>query len=392
MSNNYRMNEQYNRYTDFSSRQIYLDYFGTDFKAACSFTFASSNRTAAVEDYAGVSNERIIKKINETQQYIQELIEKIESFINATYQVKTAFVEKLNVFNKEFNIDEITFYKIHFVLLDGILIEFTLNNDKFSQLIIFGPTRQQVEQFKDLHQFCNQLINVPEERIPTITLIGKNNHGFEAFSKPIKKYDTEFSLDFYNEDFSMISKGILSKLDKNDINGLILLHGGIGTGKTNYIKYLIGNLKKKVFYVPPDIIPALSDPSFIKFVSYTLQNSVLIIEDAENVLKSREGGGNHAVSNILNMSNGILGDILNICIICTFNCDKELIDKALLRPGRLIASYEFKELSLEKTNNLLEKLYGEAAHSDKPMTLAEIFNKLNMPLIRGEEKISIGFV
>ena len=66
------------------------------------------------------------------------------------------------------------------------------------------------------------------------------------------------------------------------------------------------------------------------------KNSVLVIEDAERVISDRQGHGSSAgVSNILNLTDGILGDCLNIQIIATFNMARERIDSALLRKGRL---------------------------------------------------------
>ena len=71
-------------------------------------------------------------------------------------------------------------------------------------------------------------------------------------------------------------------------------------------------------------------------------DSVLIIEDAEKVVRNRNGNGNEtAVSNLLNLSDGILGDCLKTQIVATFNTERQLIDKALLRKGRLIAEYKF---------------------------------------------------
>ena len=60
-------------------------------------------------------------------------------------------------------------------------------------------------------------------------------------------------------------------------------------------------------------------------------------------------------------------------IICTFNTDLTAIDKALLRKGRLIAKYEFKELTIEKSKQLFESL-GHDVNVKEEMTLAEIYN------------------
>ena len=54
-----------------------------------------------------------------------------------------------------------------------------------------------------------------------------------------------------------------------------------------------------------------------------------MIEDAENILIDREAGGSSAVSALLNLTDGLLSDCLNIQIICTFNTDLSKLDRAL---------------------------------------------------------------
>lgn len=63
------------------------------------------------------------------------------------------------------------------------------------------------------------------------------------------------------------------------------------------------------------------------------------------------------VSTLLNLADGLLSDCLNIQIVCSFNTDLSMVDKALMRKGRLIAKYEFKELEVEKAQNLSNKAH-----------------------------------
>ena len=117
----------------------------------------------------------------------------------------------------------------------------------------------------------------------------------------------------------------------------------------------------------------LSEPSIIPFLM-DHKNSILIIEDAERVISDRQINGSSAgVSNILNLTDGILGDCLNIQVIATFNMRKEKIDQALLRKGRLIAEHKFEKLTVEETNNLL-KFLGKDIIVDEGLVLADIYN------------------
>ncbi|MBK6274931.1 MAG: AAA family ATPase [Saprospirales bacterium] len=153
----------------------------------------------------------------------------------------------------------------------------------------------------------------------------------------------------------------------------MLLHGLPGTGKTTYLRYLIGKVKKRVLFVPPSVAANITNPEFMNLL-LDYPNSVLIIEDAENIIMDRQITGSSAVSNLLNISDGLLGDCLNTQIICTFNMPISKIDSALMRKGRLIAKYNFGKLSVGKAQQLADKMKLEI-NVTEPMTVAEIFNK-----------------
>jgi hypothetical protein len=195
----------------------------------------------------------------------------------------------------------------------------------------------------------------------------------------------------YGNDFNKVHDVIIQRLNKPHDKGIILLHGDPGTGKTSYIKHLTSLISDKdILFIPPSMAEMLSEPSIIPFLM-DHKNSILIIEDAERVIGDREGNGSPAgVSNILNLTDGILGDCLNIQIVATFNMKREKIDKALLRKGRLIAEHKFEKLSIEDTNNLLKSL-GKEPIAEESMCLADIYN-IDVELIKTSNKTSkIGF-
>ena len=177
--------------------------------------------------------------------------------------------------------------------------------------------------------------------------------------------------ELYNDDFASVDESISASIPKNE-SGMILLHGEPGTGKTTYIKHLISRFKDKRFiFIQNDFVRELLKPSFIAFL---LQNkdAILIIEDAEKVVVARENSTDESVvSTLLQLTDGLFSDFLNIKIVCTFNTNLDRIDKALLRKGRMIAKYNFTPLSSEKTAALAKKLgYEEVTGS---LTLADIF-------------------
>jgi hypothetical protein len=226
------------------------------------------------------------------------------------------------------------------------------------------------------------------KRKPKISLLVTTRAGIETKSVNISKPKLNIE-DNYNDEFKEIHQTIMKRLSKKNDKGLVLLHGKPGTGKTFYIRYLVSSLKKKVIFLPPNMASAITNPDLISILLEN-QNSIFVIEDAENIVVDREKDGHSPVSALLNISDGLLSDCLNIQVICSFNTDITKIDSALMRKGRLIAKYEFRELEISKAQALSEKL-GFQTRIETPMTLSAIYNQEEREYNRSKRVEGIGF-
>jgi len=225
-------------------------------------------------------------------------------------------------------------------------------------------------------QRCTALMNRFKEkrkREPLeINLIVKGSYGLELKAMEVKRCKLDLDL-FYEDGFKEVDAVIQKRLNQKKDKGIVLLHGLPGTGKTTYLRYLIGKIKKRVLFLSPNVAGNLMDPDFIDLLIDN-PNTVVIVEDAENIIMDRRTSGGSSVSNLLNISDGLLADFLNVQLICTFNNSLTMVDSALMRKGRLIAKYEFGKLGVEKAQQLSRYL-GFDNTITRPMTVAEISNQ-----------------
>lgn len=266
----------------------------------------------------------------------------------------------------------------------------------YEDLIVNFDTLRSVSRFlfrktelSTVEQIIAQLTKFKKRKQkPEISLLVNGNNGIEIKSLEISKPKLSIE-DNYNDDFKGLHKTILRRLSRKNEKGLVLLHGKPGTGKTSYIRYLIASIKKDVIFLPPNMASAITNPNLISILIEN-PNSILVIEDAENIVVDRNKDGSSPVSALLNISDGLLADCLNVQIICSFNTDISRIDSAFMRKGRLIAKYEFKELEVEKAKQLSKKL-GFDTQIDVPMTLTSIYNQDENDFQQSRRTNPIGF-
>ena len=194
----------------------------------------------------------------------------------------------------------------------------------------------------------------------------------------------------YGDEWAIKHDHLVESLTVKHKKGIALLHGLPGTGKSMYIRHLISLLSENrtMIYLPNQMIDSITDPAFIPLMA-DYPNSILIIEDADETIKSRKVGG-RAVDKLLNLADGILSDFLGTQIICTFNSDITTIDEALLRKGRLILKHKFGKLPREQAQRLSDNL-GFKTIIDSDMTLAEIYNQEDAFGGQTDSSAKIGF-
>lgn len=223
----------------------------------------------------------------------------------------------------------------------------------------------------------------PEVKKPKFGLIYSSSSGIDLIENEIDPVEIDADLN-YNMSFP-IDK-IIEKISEPR-SGLILLQSKPGAGKSYFIKYLSQITGKSFVYVQNDKVEVFSNPHFTKFCINYLKGKIIILEDAERILRSRKQSNNYEISNILNITDGILGDILGIKIIATLNL-VDNVDTALLRKGRLLCQSEFNALTPEQATKLSSKL-GKNVIYKEPVILSDVYNTEETGKM--EERKAIGF-
>lgn len=221
---------------------------------------------------------------------------------NYKHEIKDLYFDKRYFYNSKSAEYDDLFYFIY----EDLIVDFDTNDStvrflfRKTELVKVELVVEQLKRFRSRKR----------KNKPEIALLINTSDGLETKSLQILKPKLSIE-DNYNDDFQLIHQTILNRLSKKNDKGLVLLHGKQGTGKTAYIRYLITSLKKKVIFLPPNMAGAITNPNLIS-VLINNPNSIFVIEDAEKILLDREKDGDSPVSALLNISDGLLSDCLNV--------------------------------------------------------------------------------
>lgn len=232
----------------------------------------------------------------------------------------------------------------------------------------------------------NNLIKYKEKKfIHSINYVYKGQCGFTTKRLAVKTVCNNLN-DNYNND---LPHNRVTQFINSQNSGIGIFYGIPGTGKTTYIRQLISENKDVNFYwVDSKALQHINDESFLTMIM-SWKNAVLIMEDCESLLVSRNKQPNPLLATLLNISDGILGDSLNLKFLCTFNADLANIDKALLRKGRLKVKYEFKALAKDKVQKFFE--VNGIPLEPREMPLCDMYNIQEENDFSKNNKKKIGF-
>ncbi len=180
--------------------------------------------------------------------------------------------------------------------------------------------------------------------------------------------------------------GRLMSMTPEGIKGrIILMHGPAGTGKTTVLRALGGSWRKwcDVSYIlDPDVM--LNNGTYMMHALLDDGDSskwrLVIMEDAgELFTQNAKKDTGQALSRLLNMTDGILGQGRKIIFALTTNEPVRSIHAAVMRPGRAMANLQVPAFSTEEASKWL----GRPVSDKMECTLANLLS------LRNPEKIEV---
>lgn len=172
----------------------------------------------------------------------------------------------------------------------------------------------------------------------------------------------------------------------NSDASVLILIGPPGLGKTTFIKNIIHRSggDAKVAY---DEKVMSDDGLFAGFIDD--DSRFLIMEDADEFLQSREEG-NTMMHKFLNVSDGLISAADKKMIFSTNLPNVTDIDSALMRPGRCFDVVQFRLLTVEEAQAVIDEAGAGSLPPNKTLiSLAEIFSQQPSDTFR--RKKPIGF-
>lgn len=190
--------------------------------------------------------------------------------------------------------------------------------------------------------------------------------------------------DNYHPDVIEDMEFVVSSFKKSPPNGRIcILNGEPGTGKTHLVRAFLKELDCVFLIVPSNLIDSLDKPEFMPLL-LNVKNEhdkpiIMVIEDGDVCLVPRKNDNISTIASLLNLSDGILGSIIDIKMIITTNAEIKHMDQAIMRPGRLCKNITVGPLPYEQANKVYQRIINSSntLKYQKFYTLAELYNIAN---------------
>lgn len=205
------------------------------------------------------------------------------------------------------------------------------------------------------------------------TQCGMELHSIGTIDSPLSRTNYgKQTLDDYDHIISCLSS-------KDPCGHFILLTGPPGTGKSYIIRALATQTDALFVLVPASLAGSLTGPTIMPVL---IENKVegkpiiLIIEDSDACISKEARHTNpDGLADILNLGDGLFGQLVDVRIVATSNADRFNLDPAITRPGRMCRHLCLENLKKAEAEKAFKEITGQSGldRIKSNMTLAEIY-------------------
>lgn len=172
---------------------------------------------------------------------------------------------------------------------------------------------------------------------------------------------------------------LIDSINKTE-NGISILHGQRGTGKTKTINYITHKANKTSIFIPINMIDiSINSPEFKDFLK-KYDHPLLIIDDLEFITNSQVAHMNYFTSNLMQLVDGFLSNNVQILLIINEENLKDL-DKNLTSSNSLMDIIKFDKLNPKKSTKLSKNLGLNVKYKEKAL-LTEVYSGRTPKIIK----------
>lgn len=239
--------------------------------------------------------------------------------------------------------ESITRRNNHFILFEKFVI--SINSTRDNAIKVFHEIVQNAKKFElDSNHSTIPIYYFNVENMNWNYLDDVRKRSLDTFY-----YDEEKKADLINDLQSFLDKEAVYNKFGIPYKRTYLLEGPPGTGKTSCITSLASRFNFKIGIIT--CTSDLCDTALISAVKQLTKNSIMVIEDVDNIVNTVNKENVLTISCLLNILDGFIKKNKFIIFLTTNHMDK--LQDALKRPGRIdfIMTFEYPTIAI------IEKMY-----------------------------------